>query len=514
MHLIAFTHSLVSDWNHGNAHFLRGVARALHDRGHAVETFEPSDGWSFQNLLGDHGLAAVSDFSKHFPDLAPKFYDPTYERFDGEPLGTVLDRADAVLMHEWNHPAFVARLGRHRARRGDFALLFHDTHHRAATAPAEMAKFDLSNYDGVLAFGRVIADLYRRRGWHNRAWVWHEAADATLFTPPPVPTEKAHDLIWVGNWGDGERTAELHEYLLGPVRELNLAARVHGVRYPAPARDALAAAGIDYAGWLANHRVPAAFAQARATVHVPRRPYVEKLPGIPTIRPFEALACGLPLVCSPWDDAEELFTPGRDYLVARDGDEMTTQLKAVLDDDRLAADLAEHGRNTIQARHTCGHRADELLGILAELNCGGLGMKSGLKIAFFGSSLVSAYWNGAATYYRGIVKALADRGHRVTFYEPDAFGRQQNRDIPDPDWATVVGLPRRGGRRRPPLPGRGRDRRRDREGQSGVGVFDELLEAAVPEVGGPADDPYFLGRGRPRHPRPRERGPRTTRSAR
>lgn len=68
-------------------------------------------------------------------------------------------------------------------------------------------------------------------------------------------------------------------------------------------------------------------------------------------------------------------------------------------------------------------------------------MKHGLNIAFFGSSLVSAYWNGAATYYRGMIRALSDRGHRVTFYEPDAYERQQHRDIPDPDWATVVVYP-------------------------------------------------------------------------
>ena len=61
-----------------------------------------------------------------------------------------------------------------------------------------------------------------------------------------------------------------------------------------------------------------------------------------------------------------------------------------------------------------------------------------MKLAFFGSSLVSAYWNGAATYYRGLLRALARRGHGVTFYEPTAFGRQQNRDIADPDWARVV----------------------------------------------------------------------------
>jgi len=65
-------------------------------------------------------------------------------------------------------------------------------------------------------------------------------------------------------------------------------------------------------------------------------------------------------------------------------------------------------------------------------------MSPGLRIAFFGSSLVSAYWNGAATYYRGMLRALAERGHRITFYEPNAYARQEHRDIPDPPWARVV----------------------------------------------------------------------------
>lgn len=64
-------------------------------------------------------------------------------------------------------------------------------------------------------------------------------------------------------------------------------------------------------------------------------------------------------------------------------------------------------------------------------------MMNSMKIAFFGSSLLSSYWNGAATYYRGIVKALAEKGHHTTFYEPDVYQRQQNRDIEIPDWADV-----------------------------------------------------------------------------
>jgi spore maturation protein CgeB len=212
----------------------------------------------------------------------------------------------------------------------------------------------------------VLRDLYLDRGWAARAWTWHEAADARVFRPlADVPNEG--DLVWVGNWGDEERTAELHEFLLEPVKAVSLRARVHGVRYPEHAKAALQDAGIEYAGWLPNFKAPQAFAAFTVTVHVPRRPYVQALPGIPTIRVFEALACGIPLVCSPWDDAERLFTPGLDYLVARTGREMREHLRMLVNDPAAAADVAMYGHHTILSRHTCAHRVDELLRVHAEL---------------------------------------------------------------------------------------------------------------------------------------------------
>jgi spore maturation protein CgeB len=105
-------------------------------------------------------------------------------------------------------------------------------------------------------------------------------------------------------------------------------------------------------------------------------------------------------------------------------------------------------------------------------------VSGGLDIRFFGSSLVSAYWNGAATYYRGILRALAERGHRITFYEPDAYERQRHRDIDDPPWAKVVIYP--GDR-----PAAALEALADAAGAdlvvkaSGVGVYDELLEKQV-----------------------------------
>jgi spore maturation protein CgeB len=151
------------------------------------------------------------------------------------------------------------------------------------------------------------------------------------------------------------------------VKRLGLQAVVHGVRYPDSATTALADAGIRYGGWRANHKAPQSFAAHAVTVHVPRRPYVEALPGIPTIRPFEALACGIPLVSAPWEDAEGLFTPGQDFLVATSGREMQRHLDDVLHDAELARSLREHGLATIAARHTCAHRVDELLVVADQL---------------------------------------------------------------------------------------------------------------------------------------------------
>jgi spore maturation protein CgeB len=356
-----FYHSLVSDWNHGNAHFLRGVARELQRRGHAVDVYESRAGWARSELLRDQGERALAEFRSAFPTLRPRLYDLDAVDLDRETAG-----AGLVLVHEWNEPWLVAELGRLRAAGAPFRLLFHDTHHRSVTAPAEMERYDLSGYDGVLAYGRVIRDLYVARGWAQRVWVWHEAADADLFRP--LPTErKDGDLVWIGNWGDDERSEELEEFLVRPARRLGLSGSVHGVRYPARAVRALERAGLRYRGWIANHRVPQVFARHRLTVHVPRRPYVEALPGIPTIRPFEALACGIPLVSAPWEDGERLFEPGRDFLVGRDAAEMREHLRALLRHPARADELARHGRRTILARHTCVHRVDELLAIAREL---------------------------------------------------------------------------------------------------------------------------------------------------
>ncbi len=363
MRILMFYHSLLSDWNHGNAHFLRGVAQELIRCRHQVEVFEPHNSWSLQNLLAEHGPKPLSKFHAAYPELQSIPYELGKIDFD-----RVLENADLVLVHEWNDPDLVRRIGDHRRRVGGYQLFFHDTHHRMVTAPETMAQYDLSNYDGVLAYGQVLQRLYAKSGRVRKAWIWHEAADVRLFHPLDASTQKG-ELVWIGNWGDGERTAELAEYLINPVRALKLRAHVHGVRYPDEALQALAQADIAYGGWLPNYEVPRVFGEFKATVHIPRRPYAEALPGIPTIRVFEALACGIPLVCSAWEDCEKLFSPG-DFLIARSGKEMTAQLRQLLHEPKLSSSLVQNGLKTIRARHTCAHRVDELLNIVKQTGKG------------------------------------------------------------------------------------------------------------------------------------------------
>ena len=78
------------------------------------------------------------------------------------------------------------------------------------------------------------------------------------------------------------------------------------------------------------------------------------------------MACGIPLVCSPWNDTEGLFDPGADFLVARNGAEMKKHIRALLEDKQMAREIAAHGLETIRSRHTCAHRVDELLQIYGE----------------------------------------------------------------------------------------------------------------------------------------------------
>ena len=359
-----FVHSLRSDWNNGNAHFLRGLMRALRQVGHDVTVYEPEQEWSIDNLRTEPaGKHSLDLFVEQYADLDVQ----TYANGESDELWKErLRGTEIVFLHEWNPPALARRLLTWRKDLG-YKLLFHDTHHRASSSPQQMEHFGLAQFDGIIAFGETLRNIYRVRFGIECVWTLHEAADTTVFRPND-DAKREGAIVWIGNWGDGERATEIREFLLKPAAALRDLARttIYGVRYPDEALAALDSAGVHYGGYLANLDAPAIFARAGATVHVPRQQYAGAMKGIPTVRVFEALACAIPLVSAPWDDCEGLFREG-DFRYARDGAEATDHLRFLLTDKSAAEDQAARGLETVLARHTCLHRAQELTAICEEV---------------------------------------------------------------------------------------------------------------------------------------------------
>jgi spore maturation protein CgeB len=360
MRFAFFYQSVVSDWNHGNAHFLRGLMRALQARGHLVTCYEQRDNWSLSNLLRV-APDAIDTFRATFPDLTFERYDlgPGLERW----LRQRLEQADVAMVHEWNDPS-VVRLVVRLCRELGVHSVFHDTHYRVVLDADYRSQLDLQRFDDILAYSPSTAGRFRELGYSN-VHVLHEAADITVYRPLDI--RKTSDVVFVGNYGDGDRSAELEDYVFGPRRALSqLRYIVYGVRYPddvvARLKNGL---DISYGGWLPNTEVPRVYSSARVVLHVPRRQYVELLPGTPTIRVFEALASGACLISLPWQDTDRLFDAGRDYAVAHSPSQMRELIAWLCADERARERFGAHGYHTILRRHTCGHRADQLLALLA-----------------------------------------------------------------------------------------------------------------------------------------------------
>src|SRR5579871_6315547 len=150
MRFVLFYHSLVSDWNHPGAHFLRGIATELIALGHSVRVFEPIDGWSLHNQREQGGDGVVKAFHATYPLLRSSFYDAITLNLD-----EALADADVVIAHEWTDPAFLRRLSDHRARSSTYKLLLHDAPHRSPR-PAVARPHVLANFDGALVASEAL----------------------------------------------------------------------------------------------------------------------------------------------------------------------------------------------------------------------------------------------------------------------------------------------------------------------------------------------------------------------
>lgn len=363
--LAYFAHAIRSDWNNGNAHFLRGLLRHLTAMGHEVRIFEPAADWSIQNLRQEaEGEESLRRFAETYPDLQIVSYRSD-EKQNSLCWKKLLRETEVVIVHEWNPAELTRQLLEARGEIG-FRLLFHDTHHRASSSPDEIKRLGVHEFDGVLAFGERLREIYRTRFNMERVWTLHEAADTSVFCPR-TKGRITSDVVWIGNWGDNERSAEIREFLLDPAAKLtDRSFTVYGVRYPPEALEALRSSGVRYGGYLPNLNGPEVYAESGLTVHIPRQQYTSAMQGIPTIRVFEALACGIPLISAPWNDIERLFNDG-DFKFVHDAREAQAAMEELLSNPGEAGEQVARGRSTILERHTCRHRAEQLTSICEEL---------------------------------------------------------------------------------------------------------------------------------------------------
>lgn len=360
-----FAHAIRSDWNNGNAHFLRGLLRSLLSLGHEVLIFEPESEWSMRGLLEEsRGRRSLEQFGRMYPEL-------TVVPYGSDAIGDavfwreILTDVDVAIVHEWNPPKLAHCL---LALRDEFRmrLLFHDTHHRASSSPEQIDLMGIPSFDGVLAFGEALSAIYRERFGIKNVWTFHEAADTSVFHPIDGRS-RATDCVWIGNWGDGERSTEIRQFFLCPAsKRAERRFRIYGVRYPEEGLAALKASGVEYCSYLPNLDAPRVYAESGLTIHIPRQQYTRAMTGIPTIRVFEALACGIPLISAPWVDTEGLFREG-DFVWANSCEQMTSAMDELLENTAAAKAQALRGLQTVLARHTCAHRAEQLTSIIEEL---------------------------------------------------------------------------------------------------------------------------------------------------
>ena len=303
--IVYFTHSLQSCWNHGNAHFLRGVLRELIARGHDGRGVRAAGNWSLANLIEMRARPGWSRFAGCIPELSSTSVAPDAAL---EPL---VDGAHLVIVHEWNDHALVAALGRACAPGAapsaccSTTLIIARSARRRRCAPTTCQAMTAC-WRSARRCARSIAAGAGRAA----SGTWHEAADTRLFHPPAEEGERA-GLVWVATGATASATAELERFLFAPAAAAGWRSDIYGVRYPGRSAGDAGRARRALSRLAPNARAPAIFARHLATVHVPRRYYATILPGIPTIRVFEALACGSRLVSAPWDDAEHLFRPAR-----------------------------------------------------------------------------------------------------------------------------------------------------------------------------------------------------------
>lgn len=357
MHIAFFGHSILADWNNGQAHFVRGLIRELCRLGHQCVFYEAKDNLATRQQVSCVGRSSLLETLRVFPFLRVRLHR------DGsrDPLGFLpqaLEEADIAIVLEGAEPSLIRALP--EAVGPGQLCLFLDGRGRLPQEQSLYRGYGLERYGAVLAASRALAAQFTDRLGLERVEVFHPAADTELFYPRPCRQDI--DLLLVANGGE-DLERPLREYFLEQSLVFpHLRFCLYGIHYGEQARQQFRTAyRVDYRGWVPNAQTPPLYARSRLAVHLARESHLRGSPL--SSRPAEALATRTCLLTGPWED-EGLFREGEHYLQAASPQEMTKSIRYLLENRPARERIAEAGYRHLLERHTCRHRAEQLLGII------------------------------------------------------------------------------------------------------------------------------------------------------
>ena len=360
MRIAFFYPSLIEDSECGTSNFIRGIITQLAEDGDEVKIFQPSTqnhqnstATPTQNQNTILTFPLLNSSRIQILSIAPHPV-PLIE------LEQHLEQIDLVLVHEQSSALLIHTLGELRKNRAPFRLFFHDHLHKILTNPTWILSLNLKHFDGVLTSRTETQRMYLNTGLTRQAWVWKEAIRTDEFKPTTLHHHTIETLhAGIKTRADYE-SPELQDCILSALKEMNLGIRLYGSYTVRPFSIEECRAHIYLRGKAHHARMPEIYSQSRVTFSTQQAPSQRCTPHLPSMRLLEALACGTPLISTPWEDTENLFTPGQDYLLTHHKDETKELVRLLLSDSHFRGELTQHARQTILNHFSTQKRAQEL----------------------------------------------------------------------------------------------------------------------------------------------------------
>jgi|GEM_PF-923091 len=354
MRVAFFYPSLTQEIACGTSHFIRGICSELIQKNHKIEIFEPAH----------HPNTRTESINPYFSvnqkeNYTIHFYHPEQEESLTDSK-IRFDFIDLALIHVSTAPRIIQLIGKIRRQTPQLRVLIHDHLHKIFSEPEQILNLDLKYIDGVLTSRRDTQQMYLHLGLTDRSWTWPEAIQTARFQQIHSDLRQG-ELVHTGmqNREDFE-SYTFQDQILSAAKELNLRIKLYGKFTPQYFSAEDYKSQIYFRGLIPHHKIPQILSQSRITFYTPKTINQRSTPSTPSMRLLESMACEIPLIATQWDDTENLFTPGKDYLITNHKDETKDLIQLLLGDTLFRSTLTKRARDTISSRFSAEQRASEL----------------------------------------------------------------------------------------------------------------------------------------------------------